>query len=229
MTDWDIKTIIPRSTLKRNNGEYLPNDDYIRCLIVGPSGCGKTTLLLDNILLSPGWLDKKNRHIYIYSKSLNQPEYVFLRKLFKDIEVEIGYSVCTFCDNIDDVVPLDECKSNSIVIVDDFMQGIQDILRDYFPRCRHKQIDIFVLAQTWTKIPKQLVRDNANLIFAFLQDNTNLRHIYDENVGGDFSFVEFSSICSDCWNQDYGFITIDLTRKRDDGKYRNKIKDFITL
>jgi hypothetical protein len=125
-TEWDIKTIITRSTLKWNNGEYLPNDDYIRYLIVGPSKCGKTTLMLDNILLSPGWLDKKNRHVYICSKSLNQPEYVFLQNVFKGIEEKIGQPVCTFCDNNDDVVGLDGCKSNSIVIFDDFIQENQD-------------------------------------------------------------------------------------------------------
>jgi predicted AAA+ superfamily ATPase len=122
MAEWDIKTIIPKSTLKRNNGEFLPNDDYIRSLIVGPSKCGKATLMLDNFLLSPGWLDKKNRHIYIYSKSLNQPEYVFLYNVFKKVEAKIKEKICTFCDNNDDVVGLDECKSNSIVIFDDFIQ-----------------------------------------------------------------------------------------------------------
>jgi hypothetical protein len=228
MTDWDINTIIPRSTLKRNNGEYLPNGDYIRCLIVGPSGCGKTTLLT-NFLLSPGWVDKENTHVYIYSKSLNQPEYVFLQILFNEVEAEINEKICMFCDNNDDAVRLDNCNSNSIVIFDDFIQENQDNVRDYYTRGRHKQIDVFYLGQTYSKIPKQLVRDNVNFLCIFRQDNLNLKHINDEFVGGDFSFDEFSSICSDCWNQDYGFITTDLTRKRDDGKYRNKIKYFIVF
>jgi hypothetical protein len=86
MPEWDVKIIIPRSTLKGNNGEYLPNDDYIKCLIVGPSKWGKTTLILHNMLLSQGWLYKKNIHVYIYTKSLNQPECVFLQDLFKGIE-----------------------------------------------------------------------------------------------------------------------------------------------
>jgi hypothetical protein len=224
--EWDIETFTPRSTVKRSNGEYLPNDNYIRCLRVGPSKCGKTTLMLDNILISPGWLDKKNRHVYIYSKGLNQPEYVFLQNLFNRIEEKIGQPVYTFCDNNGDVIGLDSCKSNSIVIFDDFIQENQDNVRG-----RHKLIDVFYLGQTYTrsKIPKQLVRDNVNFLCIFRQDNTNLRHIYDEFVGGDFSFDDFSSICSDCWNQKYGFITIDLTRKKNDGKYRNKIKDFILL
>jgi hypothetical protein len=137
--------------------------------------------------------------------------------------------VCTFCDNNDNVVGLGSCKSNSIVIFDDFIQENQNIVRYYYTRGRHKQIDVFYLGQTYSKLPKQLVRENVNFLCIFRQDNTNLRHIYGEFVGGDFSFDDFSSICSDCWNQEYGFITIDLTRKKNDGKYRKKIKDFIVF
>jgi hypothetical protein len=57
---------------------------------------------------------------------------------------------------------------------------------------------VFYLGQTYSKIPKQLVmRDKVNFLFIFWQDNTNLRHIYVEFVGGDFSFDDFSSICSE--------------------------------
>ena len=227
MDQGEINMIIPRKTLQRKNSKYLPIDDYIRCLIVGPSKCGKTTLMLDNILLAPGRLDKKNRHVYIYSKSLNQPEYIFLQNLYNKTENIINEKIATFCDTNEEVVPLDECKSNSIVVFDDFIQENQDHVRDYYTRGRHKQIDVFYLGQTYSRIPKQLVRDNVNFLCIFQQDNTNLRHIYNEFVGGDFSFNDFSSICSDCWNDKYGFITIDMTRKRNSGRYRNKFKDFI--
>ena len=68
----DIKILIPGPKKTKRNGELLP--DSIRCIIVGPSGCGKTTLMIDNFLLSPGWLDLQDRYVYIYTKSLNQPK-----------------------------------------------------------------------------------------------------------------------------------------------------------
>ena len=49
----------------------------MRGLIVGKSGCGKTILLL-NLLLNPGWLDYNK--LFVFSKSLFQPEYQVLRK-----------------------------------------------------------------------------------------------------------------------------------------------------
>ena len=52
----------------------------IRGLIIGKSGCGKTTLLI-NLLLRAGWLDYNN--INIFGKSLFQPEYHILKKVFE--------------------------------------------------------------------------------------------------------------------------------------------------
>lgn len=60
---------------KRHNHELLPKS--IRGLIVGKSGCGKTTLIL-NLLLRPDWLDYDK--LYVFGKSLFQPEYRILKK-----------------------------------------------------------------------------------------------------------------------------------------------------
>ena len=63
------------STTARSNHKLLPKN--VRGLIVGKSDCGKTTLLL-NLLLNPGWLDYDK--LFVFSKSLFQPEYAVLRK-----------------------------------------------------------------------------------------------------------------------------------------------------
>ena len=64
---------------KRFNHPLLPRS--IRGIIVGKSGCGKTTLLL-NLLLRPGWLDYDN--LFVFGKSLFQPEYRILKKAFEE-------------------------------------------------------------------------------------------------------------------------------------------------
>ena len=66
-------------TSKRFNNPLLPRS--IRGIIVGKSGCGKTTLLL-NLLLRPGWLDYDN--LWVFGKSLLQPEYRILKKTFEE-------------------------------------------------------------------------------------------------------------------------------------------------
>ena len=71
----EVKNVSWDSTTKRSNHNLLPKS--IRGIIVGKSGCGKTTLLL-NLLLNPGWLDYDK--MFIFSKSLYQPEYKVLKK-----------------------------------------------------------------------------------------------------------------------------------------------------
>ena len=64
---------------KRFNNPLLPRS--IRGLIIGKSSCGKTTLLL-NLLLRPDWLDYNN--LFVFGKSLFQPEYKILRTAFEE-------------------------------------------------------------------------------------------------------------------------------------------------
>ena len=63
----------------KNNHPLLPKS--LRSLIVGKSGCGKTVLLL-NLLLQPGWMDYSK--LPVFGKSLFQPEYKILRKVFEE-------------------------------------------------------------------------------------------------------------------------------------------------
>ena len=71
----EVKNLSWDSTTARSNHKLLPKN--VRGLIVGKSDCGKTTLLL-NLLLNPGWLDYDK--LFVFSKSLFQPEYAVLRK-----------------------------------------------------------------------------------------------------------------------------------------------------
>jgi len=56
---------------------------------------------------------------------------------------------------------------------------------------RHKNVDSFYLAQTYTPIPKHLVRDNANSIVLFKQDFINIKHVYYDQVNTDMTFNKF--------------------------------------
>lgn len=191
-----------------------------RALIVGPSGCGKTNVMV-TLLTSNNGLRFEN--VYVYSKSLYQSKYEFLRKLINSIK-EIGYFESSLEE---DITPPNKVKPNSVIIFDDIVCCNQSLMRDYFCFGRHKDADCFYLSQTYSSIPKQLIRDNANLLILFRQDGTNLKHLYDDHVNTDMSFQKFKDLCSMCWQSEYDFVVVDKDCDLKSGRYRKGFDNFI--
>lgn len=199
----------------------LPNS--IRCLILGPSNSGKTNVIISLLEDSNGL---RFENVYIYSNSLYQPKYVYLKELLTSIK---GIGLYTYSSN-DDVIPLEKVKSNSIFVFDDVICEKQNNIRNYFCMGRHKGVDCFYLCQSYAHIPKHLIRDNANLLVLFKQDETNLKHIFnDYGLSCDMAFNKFKAMCNRCWSENYGFVVIDIERTPNNGKYRLQFDKFISI
>lgn len=215
----DLSDFVPDAKKTKSHGELLPSS--IRCIICGPSNCGKTALML-TLLQDLNGLRFEN--VYVYSKSLHQPKYQLLEKLL-DLVDGIGYF--PFSDSSEIIDP-HEAQPNSIFVFDDVACHSQDRIREYFSMGRHQKIDCFYLCQTYSRIPKQLIRDNCNLIAIFKQDEMNLKHVYDDHVGTDMPFQKFHDICSTCWNENrFMFVVIDKDRPLLGGRYRKGLDVFI--
>ncbi len=198
------------------HGPLLPNS--IRCIISGPSNSGKTNILF-NLLFDPNGLVFEN--LYVFSKSLYQEKYKFLSLVMPK---EVGYF--TFDDNSTVITPGD-AKPNSIMIFDDIACEKHDNIRAYFTMGRHNSVDVFYLGQTYSRIPKQLVRDNANLIILFRQDDMNLRHVYNDHVNTDMPYEKFKQICALAWKNKHGFVVLDKDRDIYKGRYRIGLDSFV--
>lgn len=198
------------------HGDLLP--DSIRCIISGPSNSGKTNALL-NLLFDPNGLVFEN--IYVFSKSLYQPKYQFL---VKTLPKEIAYFAY---DENEQILNPSDAKPNSIIIFDDISCEKHNNIRNYFSMGRHKNIDTFYLGQSYSRIPKQLIRDNCNFIILFKQDDMNLRHVYSDHVNTDMSFERFKDLCGHVWRESHGFVVIDKTRDLNNGRYRLRFDSFI--
>jgi len=213
----EITNLDLRSKGKSQHHWLLP--DSIRCIICGPSACGKTNLML-NFLLKSGYLNYDR--LYIYSKTLGQEKYQLLRHWTEAVEQCAKKEVASFHSSADNIIPADKLNSEerSIMVFDDVMIEKQGPIEKYFCLSRHGGADCLYLTQNYFRIPKQAIRDNANLIILFNQDNKNQRAIHDTFVGGDMPFEEFQEFFSECTREPYGFAVIDLTCKVYDGKYR---------
>lgn len=209
-------------TNKYRKHSALLGNECKRGLIVGRSGCGKTNVML-SLMTHPNGLRFEN--VYIYSKTLDQPKYQYLKKVLNPLK-EIGYY--EFADGVE-ILPPSQTKPNSVAIFDDVVCENQSPMRDYYCFGRHKNIDCFYLCQTYSSIPKQLIRDNANLIILFKQDSTNLKHIHNDHVNVDMSLERFHQLCSYCWNSSYGFLVIDKESELHSGRYRKGFDCYITV
>lgn len=214
----DIKVEPCLSTARHSS--LLPNT--IRSIICGPSNCGKTNVMISLLLHRNGL---KFRNVYLYSKTTFQPKYCFLENIFKKIS---NASFHMFNENKDVISP-DKVLPNSIFIFDDVPCENQEHIRNYYCMGRHKQVDCFYLSQTYSKIPKQLIRDNTNFLLVFKQDDVNLKHIYDEHVNSDMGWSDFKKLCCSVWKDPYSFVLINKDCEMNNGRYRKAFDVFISF
>lgn len=202
------------------HGILLP--DCVRALVCGSSGSGKTNLIIC-LLVHPNGLKFSN--VYICSQ-LQQEKYSYLAEVFKLVP-EIGYFTA---NSTQDIITPDHAESNSIIVFYDISMDEQENIRKYFSMGRHKNIDCFYLCQSYARIPKHLIRDNANLIILFKQDDLNLKHVYSDHISSpSLSFDQFKQMCNICWEDPHGFLTLDKTRNIKNGRFRKGFDIFIYI
>ncbi len=202
------------------HGSLLPNS--VRCIVSGPSNSGKTNTVF-NLLTHENGL--KFNNVYVFSKSLNQPKYQLLEKILTDVK-EISYFKFNANDNI---MEPNDVKPYSVFVFDDIACENHDKVKAYFTMGRHNNIDSIYVGQTYSRIPKQLIRDNVNLLVLFKQDDTNLKHIYNDHVGADISFPSFKSMCGKAWSEKFGSLVINKDQPLNQGRYRIGFDKFIVL
>lgn len=202
------------------HGTLIPNT--VRCIISGPSNCGKTNVVF-NLITQPNGL--KFNNVYIFSKSLNQPKYKLLDKILTETSEVNFYK---YSEN-DSIMEPNQANPYSIFIFDDVACENHNSIRSYFAMGRHNNVDSIYIGQTYSKIPKQLIRDNVNVLVVFRQDDTNLKHIYSEHVGTDMAFSVFKEICGKAWAYRFGFLVISKEHPLNNGRYRIGFDKFITF
>lgn len=142
--------------------------------------------------------------------------------------VEKSDMECKFYETAEDVPdPRDlNPQKKNLTIFDDLQLEKQNKCETYYIRGRHSNVDCFYLAQNYFKLPRQTIRENANFMCLFPQDLKNLNHIYNDHVSTDMTKEEFKKLCKTVWDQPHGFVVIDLTSKKHNGKYRSGFDTF---
>ena len=128
-----------------NHAEIFPKNIF--CVISGATGCGKTNLMV-NLLLQEQKMNYSD--VYIYSPTIHQPAYVYLRETYESMEKIIkiktrqSVTIAHFYDPSDektsliDPIKLDK-NQNHVMVFDDVMLEDQTMIKKYFCSGRHNK------------------------------------------------------------------------------------------
>src|SRR5271166_6007114 len=195
-----------------NTCRYL-SKEYILCN-VGFTGNGKTNLMV-NLLKKEKVLNYSN--IYVYSSTLHQPAYEYLKEFYQNLENFIkcktnqAVKIAYFFDADTEILnpsELDKNKSH-VMIFDDVMLSDQTKIKDYFCRGRHNNVNVFYLCQSLHKIAKHCIRENANMFILFKQDDKTLKYFHETHIS-DMDFKEFKLFCDGAWSKKHRFLVVNI-------------------
>ena len=90
----------------------------------------------------------------------------------------------------------------------------------FFTRGRHEDLDVYYNSQSYFALPRQSIRNNSDRLILFKQTLRYVQSMY-HNIGAfDMIYDEFKEMCRVAWSEKFNYLCIDVTKNRDNGKYR---------
>lgn len=202
----NIYSKIPKEFLhKQHNPSFDKHHIELPCrmLICGSSGSGKTTCLME-------FLQRAQRtftRLILCVKSAEEPIYKYLLSK-KGVKNMITLFEGGEVPDIDEIENPD--MDNILIVFDDLMiLKDQDIIIEYFLRCRKKGISAIYLSQSYYKCPKT-IRLNCNyIILKKLGSTRDLKEILKDN-SLNVEQKELLKIYEDATKDKLNFLLIDL-------------------
>ena len=181
----------PKTINVNNNVSTYENH---RQVIIGPSNVGKTYYIL-KILEKIG--DK--RPIHIITRSPNRyPNY----------------------KTSNEIKPINKYKG-SVAIFDDMLGARNSCQKnEFFTRGRHEDLDVYYISQSCFGIPRQSIRNNSDRLILFKQTLRDVQSMYYDIGAFDMIYDELKEICRVAWSEKFKYLCIDMTKNKNEGKYR---------
>ena len=180
--------------VNNNNNDIVSTYENHRHVIIGPSNVGKTYYMLK----VPEKIGDQ-RPIHIITRSPNQYP---------------NYKTST------EIKPINKYKG-SIVIFDDMLGAKNSSqIDEFFTRGRHEDLDVYYVSQSYFGLPRQSIRNNSDRLILFKQTLRDVQNMYCDIGAYDLNYDEFKQMCHRAWAEKYNYLCIDVTKNKNDGKYR---------
>ena len=178
----------------KDNNPNLSSYENRANVVIGPRDVGKTYYML-KVLEKIG----NKRPIHIITRSPNQyPNY----------------------KTSNEIKPINKYKG-SVVIFDDMLGAKNSSQRDeFFTRGRHEDLDVYYISQSFFALPRQSLRNNSDRLILFKQTLRDVQSMYYDIGAYDMNYDEFKQMCHKAWDEKYNSLCIDMTKNKNEGKYR---------
>ena len=119
-----------------------------------------------------------------------------------------------------DIKPINKYKG-SIVIFDDMLGARNSSqIDEFFTRGRHEDLDVYYISQSYFALPRQSIRNNSDRLILFKQTLRDVQSMYHDIGAFDMIYDEFKEMCRVAWSEKFNYLCIDMTKNKNDGKYR---------
>ena len=126
-----------------------------------------------------------------------------------------------------EIKPVSKYKG-SVVIFDDMLGAKNSSLTDeFFSRGRHEGLDVYYISQSYFALPRQSIRNHSDRLILFKQTLRDVQSMYYDIGAYDMIYDEFKQMCHKAWDERFNYPCIDMTKNKNEGKYRifNKSKN----
>jgi DNA helicase HerA-like ATPase len=215
------KLNIKGSKLPKNwNKHHIMHNSMI--LALGGTGTGKTNALLNYIKRSSGeFVD-----IIIFSASTtDEPLYNLLE--------ENGVTLYNDIDELPELSEFEDDKDQKkLIIFDDFINIDKKKLKKinrYLISGRKFGFSVFLMAQNYSSVDKQIVRQIQYFIIFKINDNISLNNIIRNHNIADIDPIVIKSACNLCTQTPPDFFMIDLKTINKKERFRKNFSEFLDL
>ena len=119
-----------------------------------------------------------------------------------------------------EIKPINKYRG-SVVIFDDMLGAKSSSqIDEFFSRGRHEDLDVYYISQSYFGLPRQSIRNNSDRLILFKQTLRDVESMYYDIGAYDMNYDEFKEMCHKAWNEKYNYLCIDITKNKNEGKYR---------
>ena len=109
-----------------------------------------------------------------------------------------------------------------MVVIFDDMLGARNSsqIDEFFTRGRHEDLDVYYISQSYFALPRQTIRNNSDRLILFKQTFRDVHSMHQDFGAFEMKYDEFKEMCRVPWSEKINYLYIDVTKNKNEGKYR---------